>query len=437
MENPIISVIIPIYNDEKYIRQCLDSALSQTLREIEVLCIDDASTDGTPGILAEYAKRDDRVKVITNSTNIKADASRNLAIDAARGEFLCFIDSDDFLPDPDMFASLTAMASREHLDLVMFQAKHFLERDVSDSVKSARRELKSPSEFDPSLCGRVMSGGEMLDLALKLRNHNCYIYIWMRLYRTSLIRGTGLRFREGGNFADMLFTPLAMLLAKRARAVDHIYYMRRIHEKSVTTSTMADPDAMRRWFLEVKEIIFTWKSEKTQSIVAASGSRSANNLVNHQLQHLGLIFSQLSDDAAQRELDAFENTPDNQIINTHLTLIRQLSSRVRQLSSTEEELRRSVGELRESVEKQNASAKEQEEFIETLKTKVQKLKAKVTKLRTKVQKLKPKIRKLKAKVAKLKAKVAKLKKMCKLRGKRPNSIRACVKFMLRRLVGRK
>ena len=102
MENPIISVIIPVYNAEQYLRQCLDSALSQTLTEIEILCIDDASTDSSPGILAEYAKRDNRVKVITNGTNLKADASRNLAIDAARGEFICFIDSDDFLPDPGM-----------------------------------------------------------------------------------------------------------------------------------------------------------------------------------------------------------------------------------------------------------------------------------------------------------------------------------------------
>lgn len=393
MENPIISVIIPIYNGEKYLRQCLDSALSQTMREIEVLCIDDASTDGTPGILAEYAKCDDRVKVITNSANIKADASRNLAIDAARGEFICFIDSDDFLPDPDMFADLAGLAGRENLDLVMFQARHFIEEGSSETLSAAFEKNTRQGVFEDDQCEKVMSGGELLDLALKFRNYRCYI--WMRLYRTGLIRDTGLRFLEGGNVADRLFTPLAMLLAKRACAVNRVYYMRRIRERSVTTSALVDPDALRRLFLEAKEILFKWRSEKTQSIIAASGSRSANDLVDRQLRYLGRLFSQFSDDAAQQELDAFEKTPDNQLITTHLTLVRQLSGRV-------EKLMRSVGKLRESIEKQRESAKKQNESIKKLKTKVEKLK-----------------------------------KMCKLRGKRPNSIRACVKFILRRLVGRK
>ena len=393
MENPIISVIIPVYNAEQHLRQCIDSVLSQTLTEIEILCIDDASTDGSPGILAEYAKRDDRVKVITNITNLKADASRNLAIDAARGEFICFIDSDDFLPDPGMFASLAELARHENLDLVMFQARHFIEEGSSEILSAAFQNNTRQGAFEDDQCGKVMSGGELLDLALKFGNYRCYI--WMRLYRTSLVRGTGLRFLEGGNVADRLFTPLAMLLAKRACAVDHVYYMRRIHERSVTTSALVDPEALRKLFLEAKEILFKWKSEKTQSIIAASGSRSANDLVNRQLRYLGRLFTQFSDDAAQRELDAFEKTPDNQLITTHLILIRQLSGRV-------EKLRRSVEKLRESVEKQRESANKRKESVE-----------------------------------KLKAKVKKLKKTCKLRGKRPNSIRACVKFMLRRLVGRK
>ena len=67
MSIPAISVLLPVYNAEKYLRQCLDSVLSQTLRDIEVICVDDASTDGSPAILADYARRDDRVKVITNS----------------------------------------------------------------------------------------------------------------------------------------------------------------------------------------------------------------------------------------------------------------------------------------------------------------------------------------------------------------------------------
>ena len=88
MSIPAISVLLPVYNAERYLRQCLDSVLSQTLRDIEVICVDDASTDGSPAILADYAKRDNSVKVITNRANRKSGASRNQALDAARGEVL-------------------------------------------------------------------------------------------------------------------------------------------------------------------------------------------------------------------------------------------------------------------------------------------------------------------------------------------------------------
>ncbi len=95
---PCISVIIPIFNMEKYLAQALDSVLCQTLRNIEIICIDDGSTDSTPQILAEYAARDPRIRIITQE-NKGVGATRNVGIRAARGEFVAFLAPDDFLPD--------------------------------------------------------------------------------------------------------------------------------------------------------------------------------------------------------------------------------------------------------------------------------------------------------------------------------------------------
>ena len=90
----MVSIIIPVYNVETYLRQCLDSVLAQTLKDIEVIVVDDGSTDNSPAICDEYAARDTRVKVIHQS-NAGRSAARNAALRIARGEYIGFVDSDD------------------------------------------------------------------------------------------------------------------------------------------------------------------------------------------------------------------------------------------------------------------------------------------------------------------------------------------------------
>ena len=102
---PFVSVIIPVYNAEKYLRECLDSVVNQTLREIEIICVDDGSTDSSPAVLAEYAARDPRVRVITQK-NAGVGPARNAGIRAARGEFVAFLDPDDLLPDESVYEAL-------------------------------------------------------------------------------------------------------------------------------------------------------------------------------------------------------------------------------------------------------------------------------------------------------------------------------------------
>lgn len=113
-DSPKISVIVPVYNAEKYLRECLDSVVNQTLREIEIICVDDGSTDGSTKILAEYAARDPRVRVITQK-NAGVGNARNAGILAAGGEFVFFADSDDLLPDADVLKTLFACAKRENV----------------------------------------------------------------------------------------------------------------------------------------------------------------------------------------------------------------------------------------------------------------------------------------------------------------------------------
>lgn len=94
-----VSVIVPVYNTESYLRRCLDSLVRQTLKDIEIIVIDDASTDGSLGIIKEYVNQYHNIKVISLEENIGVGMARNLAIDIASGEFIAFCDSDDYLDD--------------------------------------------------------------------------------------------------------------------------------------------------------------------------------------------------------------------------------------------------------------------------------------------------------------------------------------------------
>ena len=95
-----VSVIIPVYKAEKYLRQCLDSICGQTLKDIEIICVDDGSTDSSPEILKEYREKDERV-IVVRQENAGAGAARNKGLDISKGKYLSFLDADDFF-EPDM-----------------------------------------------------------------------------------------------------------------------------------------------------------------------------------------------------------------------------------------------------------------------------------------------------------------------------------------------
>lgn len=110
--NPKISVIIPVYNTEKYLCECLDSVINQTLEDIEIICVDDGSTDGSPKILEDYSRKDSRITVIIQE-NCGSGPARNKGIRTAKGEYVVFMDSDDYYPE-DATLSKLFFAAKEH-----------------------------------------------------------------------------------------------------------------------------------------------------------------------------------------------------------------------------------------------------------------------------------------------------------------------------------
>ena len=118
---PKVSVIVPVYNVENYLKECLDSIVNQTLKDIEIILINDASTDSSLSICQEYSNNDDRVLIINNEKNLNAGVSRNNGLSIAQGEYIYFMDSDDFLELNALEKVINIMEKTIDIDFCMFK----------------------------------------------------------------------------------------------------------------------------------------------------------------------------------------------------------------------------------------------------------------------------------------------------------------------------
>lgn len=216
--SPILSVIVPVYNGEKYIVRCLDSLVAQDFPDVEVICIDDGSSDASLSILRSYAERDSRIRVIAQE-NRGVSAARNVGLDAARGEWIGFVDSDDELV-PGAWETLLSSAGDE--DLICFSAEEILLRD------GRKEEVKSGYFHLPFMGTKCLEDGELLKLSMT---------VWDKLFRGSCIRKCGLRFPEGLRFEDNVFVLNFVSLYRNARAVPQRLYRYFRHEDSFTASS--------------------------------------------------------------------------------------------------------------------------------------------------------------------------------------------------------
>lgn len=220
--DPRVSVIIPMYNNEHYLRECLDSVAGQTLQDIEVICVNDGSTDGTLGILEAYAQRDPRVRII-DKPNSGYGASMNQGIEAARGEYIGIVESDDLIK-LDMYASLIAVAD-EHPGIDIVRGDHA--RFWGDGEDRRFEEVRTSSKqayYDHVFCPCEDPG------ALRMRVLN-----QTGIYRRAFLEQHRIRFNEspGASYQDNGFFFLCFSLAASAKLIRGAFYLlRRDNEAS-------------------------------------------------------------------------------------------------------------------------------------------------------------------------------------------------------------
>lgn len=225
-KQPMVSVIIPVYNVENYLRECLDSVVNQTLREIELICVDDGSTDGSGAVCEEYAARDARVQVI-HKENGGQSSARNCGMDHACGEYVYFLDSDDYI-DTDALERLYDLAEEKQLELIVFNRSVFFEN--AEMEKShATLDYKIDYQNMPK---EGISGCELFHIMLSQFYCCC---VPLQFYRRELLQRSGVRFFDGIIHEDELFTPLILVEARRALCINNKYYHRRVRQASTMT----------------------------------------------------------------------------------------------------------------------------------------------------------------------------------------------------------
>ena len=216
-----ISVIIPVFNVEDYLSECLDSVLNQSFKDIEIICINDGSTDKSLEILEKYQKNDGRFKIITQE-NQGPGSARNRGLDNAQGEYVIFLDSDDYF-EKNTFTELYSISKEMDVDFLMFKILNF---DNQSGETSNLRYFDMP--FLKEFNGKTFNYRDLPDF------FRISVTTPGKIFKTSFINQ--LRFPENIIFEDTPFIVEAVLKAKRMMFLDEYYYMRRVRSDSITQS---------------------------------------------------------------------------------------------------------------------------------------------------------------------------------------------------------
>lgn len=224
--SPLVSVIIPVFNTEKYLLQCVNSVLNQTYNLLEIILVDDGSTDQSGMICDEYAVLDNRIKVI-HKVNGGQSSARNAALDISSGKYIYFLDSDDYI-GCNLLEKLVETAEETNADIVFFEAQSFL-----DCNSTLNKQLYN--KFDYKRNRQYMPSNGQQQYINLMKNSDYYVCTPLHFYRRSYLNDNGIRFEEGIIHEDSLFSAAVYLYDGLAAHLFYNAYYRRLRNQSTMT----------------------------------------------------------------------------------------------------------------------------------------------------------------------------------------------------------
>lgn len=224
---PLISVIVPVYNVEKYLGECLDSILGQTFKDIEIICIDDGSTDSSGKMLDDYREKDERV-IVVHDTNHGLGHARNAGIDMARGKYICFLDSDDYM-ETDALMKRYELAEKNNCDLVIDNL------DKVDCQSGEKLDWAYALIFGLLPEKEVFNRHDIPDHIMNIT----YSTANNKFCRLEMLRQKGLRFQEIRYAEDVFFSYKILIDSERISVIRDIDVHYRVNRPGSATSTVS------------------------------------------------------------------------------------------------------------------------------------------------------------------------------------------------------
>lgn len=216
-----LSVIVPVYNVEEYIEECIESILNQTLKEIEIIIVNDGSTDKSMNIVNKFI--DSRIKIVTKQ-NGGLSSARNAGLKVATGQYIAFIDSDDFLQNHSAYEDMYNIAIKSNVDIVAGNAIWYFGEDnmyaMERNKKLFNKEVMSINEF----------------LINSIESNRIYAPVWLNIYNREMLIKNDLFFKEGILHEDEHFTPRVMLSTDKIAIYQKEFYVYRQREGSIMNS---------------------------------------------------------------------------------------------------------------------------------------------------------------------------------------------------------
>ena len=277
-----ISVVVPVYNVEKYLEECLDSILMQKKVSYEIICVNDGSTDASLKILEKYEKNNQNVRIYTKP-NEGLSSARNYGIERALGEYIYCLDSDDMLYGEEDLAFMVTEMEKKALDILYFDGNTIFENDV----------LKEKHIFFDGCYKRkkaygIFEKGYQLLIELE-ENKDYFVNANLQCLRKSFIERTGLRYPDGLIYEDNLYKFESLLLAGRVAHWNKTIYVHRVRDNSITTEGNTYKN-FYNYFHIYKRMLECWK----QSDNAIEVSQVATSIIERLARTTSLLYQKLS-----------------------------------------------------------------------------------------------------------------------------------------------
>lgn len=236
MNQPDVSIIVPVYNVEQYLPECLESLIHQTMNNIQIICINDGSTDRSNQILKDYARKDCRIEII-NQKNQGVSMARNRALNYVRGKYLMYLDSDDWI-DSDTCQTVFDTAENRNTDLVLWSyIREFKGGGLRKGIFDENEIVFARPEVETQLYRRMY--GPYRDELRRPEDMDALVTVWGKLYKSSLIIENKIQFVDLcviGTEEDMLFNLFVLEHVKSAVYINkYFYHYRKYNEVSITS----------------------------------------------------------------------------------------------------------------------------------------------------------------------------------------------------------